>query len=119
LTIGCASGRAKGCVAAAAIASPSRSAAAAAAPHAAQRRKRVVDLRRRRADARVRLEDRREELGLQRSRQVEPFDARDDPVDRRDLLEGLGVEDHQLLLDAQRERRRLAEPLLDHCALTP
>ena len=51
------------------------------------------------------------------------LDAAQDPVDRGDLFEGLRVEDHQLLLDAERERRGLAEPLLsDHdwvCALTP
>ena len=38
-----------------------------------------------------------------------PSTPREDPVDRGDLLERLRVEDHQLLLDAERERRRLAE----------
>ena len=75
-----------------------------------QRRQSGVHLGDRRADVGVRLEDRREQLGLQAPRQLEPLDAAEDPVDRGDLLERLGVEDHQLLLDSERERRRLAEP---------
>ena len=40
-----------------------------------------------------------------------------DPVDGRDLLERLGVEDHQLLLDPERERRARAERVRDHAVL--
>ncbi len=81
--------------------------------------KRLVDLADVRADAGVRLEHGREELGLQSPRQVDALDAAQDPVDCRDLLVRLRVEDHQLLLDTERERRALAEVPLDHAVLTP
>ena len=75
----------------------------------AKRRQRGVDLGDRRADVGVGLEDRGEELCLDPAGQRLPFDAVDDAVDGGDLLERRGVEDHQLLLDAERERRGLAE----------
>ena len=72
-------------VPAAAIASPSRSAARAAARRSNGKRR--LDLGDVGADAGVRLEDRREELRLQPTGQVEAVDAAQDPIDRRDLVE--------------------------------
>ena len=121
MTIGCASGRANGCVAAAAIARPSAAAAAAAARRSAGSASSIsaavaqtfVLISKTEAKSSV----------FSEPGSVEALDAAQDPVDRGDLAEGLRVEDHQLLLDAERERRGLAEPLLaDHdwvCALTP
>jgi hypothetical protein len=72
------------------------------------------------AHARRRLEHGREQLGLQHTRKLDPRHTGEDPVDRRDLVERAGVEDHQLLLDAERERDALAERVWDHvAALTP
>ena len=53
---------------------------------AAKRRQRVRDFGDRRADVGVRLEDRREELCLDATRQLLALDAAQDAVDRRDLL---------------------------------
>ena len=66
------------------------------------------------ADVRVELDDRRVQLGLERAGQVEPFRLAHDHADSRRRLERLGVEDHQLLLDTERVRRRLAEVGFDH-----
>ena len=85
-----------------------------------EHRQRSSDLGHGRADVGVGLEDRGEELGLQPPRQLAALDALQDAIDRCDLLVRLRVEDHQLLLDAERELRRAAELLLDHVlARTP
>ena len=90
-------------------------------PHrrAPQHHQRVGGLGHGLADVRVRLEHRGEELGLQPPGQLETFDAAQQPVDRCDLLEGRGVDDHQLFFDTERKRRALAEVNFDHAVLTP
>ena len=84
-----------------------------------QRGQRRVDFGDRLADVRVRFEDGREQLGLEPARQLEALDTAQDAVDGRDLVERGRVEDHQFLLDTERERRRLAEVLFDQWVLTP
>ncbi len=59
------------------------------------------------ADAGVQLEHRREELRLE-ARSVEHA------LRHRSRLEHLGVEDEELLLEPDRERRRLAEAVRHH-----
>jgi hypothetical protein len=81
---------------------------------APEHRQRLVDLGHRCAHVGIRLEDGGEQLGLHAAGQVHAFHALEDPVDRRDLLERHGVEDHQLLFDPERQRARLAEVLFDH-----
>ena len=68
---------------------------------------------------RVQLDDGREELGLQlrRGRGLPGFAQ--EHVDARREREGLGVEDHQLLLDADCPGSAGAEVLLDHLPRTP
>ena len=77
----------------------------------AQRADRLVHGR---ADAGVQLHDGGVQLGLQRARQREPGSSAEENVDSGRRLERLRVENHQLLLDAERERGRLAEMRLDH-----
>ncbi len=84
-----------------------------------ERRQRSIDLGNRRAHVGVRLEHRSEELRLDPSRKLAPCDAVDDAVDRRDLIERLAVEDHQLFLHPEREGRGLAEAGRNQCVLTP
>ena len=87
---------------------------------ATEHRERLIDVTHGGAYVRVRLEDGGKEFGLHVAGQVQALDALEDLVDRRHLLEGHGVEDHQLLFDPEREGARLAEVLLDHaCCLTP
>ena len=75
------------------------------------------------ARIRVELEHRGVQLGLRAARKIAPpLQSRNESGALPDLLERLGVEHGELLLDAQRQRRRpLAEPRLgDHyCARTP
>ncbi len=71
------------------------------------------------AGIRVQLDDRGEELRLQPARQREALDPGEQRADRTDLVERGRVEDHQLLLDAERERLAGAEGVLDHYFLTP
>ena len=66
------------------------------------------------ADARVELDHRGVHLGLQRPRQPVGGRVAQEHLDRSDRLQRSGVEDHQLLLDPDRERRRAAEVRLDH-----
>ena len=66
------------------------------ADDAAQPDELVLRLGRRLADGRVRLDQAGEELGLQPFRPEQPLDAGGE-------LERLRVEEHQLLLDAQRQ----------------
>ena len=65
------------------------------------------------ADPGVQLDDGRVELRLQPPRQVEPFRLAQEQVDGADRREALAVEDHDLLLDADGERRALAPGALD------
>ena len=77
----------------------------------AQARNRLLD---RLAHRRRQLDHGGVQLGLERSRQVALRRAAHEHVDRRRGLERRGVQDHQLFLDPERERRAIAEVSLDH-----
>src|SRR5205823_4910229 len=81
-----------------------------------KRLRRLVSVDRRR---RVELDDGREELRLQRRRQRRLLGLLQERVHARGERERLGIEDHQLLLDADRPRGPGAEALLDHLPRTP
>ena len=104
-TTGSASSRAVGCAPAAAITSPFARAIRSAAR--AQRRAAPRPPRRRRRRLRVELDDRGVQLGLQRPGQLELRGLAHEHVDARRRLERLRVEDHHLLLDAERVRRAI------------
>jgi hypothetical protein len=71
---------------------------------------RLVD---RAADIRVQLDDRRVQLGLQPPGELPALGVGEQLLDGRHRRHGLAVEEHHLFLDADRERRALAEVLLD------
>ena len=64
----------------------------------AQSRDRLVDVG---ADIRRQLDDGGVQLGLQRSRQIQPLGAPHEHVDGGRRLECLGIEDHHLFLDTE------------------
>jgi len=70
----------------------------------------------------VQLDYRRVQLGLRAPREVTLLERRDELGAAADLLERACVQDDELFLDAERERRwPLAEPRVDrhYCARTP
>ena len=71
-------------------------------------------LDRRRADLGRQLDHRGKQLHFQHAGQRPLLGPGDQRLDPGRESEGLGVEDHQLLLDADREWRALTERLLDH-----
>ena len=77
----------------------------------AERGHRLLDIC---ADARRQLDDRRVQLRLQCARKVELRPAAYEDVDGAGGLERLGVEDHDFLLDTDRQRLRFAEAPFDH-----
>src|SRR5205085_9515076 len=80
------------------------------------------DVRRGRAGVGVELDHRRMKLGLRTAREAAPIERRDELGPASDLLERRCVDDHELFLDSEGERRRpLAEPRLDrhYWARTP
>ncbi len=62
----------------------------------------------------VELDDGRVHLRLQRPRQIKLVHAAQQHLDGAHRLERVRVEDHELLLDAERERGSLAEVGFDH-----
>ena len=76
-----------------------------------QTHNRLVD---RFAHRRRQLDDRRVELRLERARQIAPTGAAQEQLDACHGPERPDVEDHQLFLHSERERRALAEVSLDH-----
>ena len=62
------------------------------------------------------LEHRLHQLGVDPRLQLVPADRLQDGVDVLDEIERLAVEEHVLLLDAQRVRIRLAEGVVEHAA---
>jgi hypothetical protein len=62
-----------------------------------------------RADVRRHLDDRLEQLGLDALLLLAALEGEEDLVDPRDELVALAIEDLELLLDAEAERRALPE----------
>src|SRR4029450_13159860 len=71
------------------------------------------------ADRRCDLERGLHQLGLQPRFGLVPDEGRQHGVDSLDKVKGLGVEEHVLLLDAERVRLSLAELVLEHAAGRP
>jgi hypothetical protein len=72
-----------------------------------------LGLARRRADAGRELEHRRQQLHLERARQLAALGRREQRLDPRRQRERVRVEDQHLFLDAERPGGALAEMLLD------
>ena len=82
----------------------------------AQLQQLALDVARRPADGRRDLEHRLHQLGVDPRLELVPADRLQHRVDVLDEVEGLAVEEHVLLLDAERVRVGLAERVVEHAA---